>query len=436
MTLSQLEHARRQLDHARAALAAGLADLAATHIQDSLRRCPDLAAARIAQADLFLLRDQPRRALAALDCLDLYDAQQRAAPQAQFLRAQALVRAGYDQQATALLHRLAEQYPDDVRPYRLHAGLALKLGQVETAIVHLRRVLELEPSDGASRRLLTELLAGRDPQGAIDALRAAPADGDDPRATRLTLARLCRQAGRDADAQDLYAELLRDDQTDAALGLEAGILADDHGADRLAVRRLQAAVQASTRRRGPGAPELAALARAHQHAGRAPAAARCWFRAARLGAAAGAAPAAANLEAQAGLLICALEAGRDRLVQRVQKDLTTHSSPQERRHHLARHWCHTALGRVIRLIRNPAQAAPQGSPLARLLQRSIPTLQAHARDFPQRADTHYHLALCLDAAGNPGAARPEAATAVSLNPRYTAAQRLASRIDPAPRLAA
>jgi tetratricopeptide (TPR) repeat protein len=440
MTLSQLEHARAQLDRARAAMAAGLADLAAMHIQASLHRCPDFAPARLAEADLCLMRNDPKGVLAALDCLDLYDPEHRDAPQIQFLRAEALIRAGHDQQAGHLLDQLAEQYPDDVRPHRLHAGLAMKLGQVGDAIVHLRRVQRLAPSDAAARRLLSELLAQRDPQAAIEALDAtafgaAAGEGEDARATLLTLARLYRRAGRERDAQDLYAQLLRENPGDAALWTEAGILADDLGDDRLAVIRLHTAVRSAAA--AANAAALSALARAHQHAGRFRSAARCWFRLARLRERAEiAAKSATILEAKAGLLVSALEAGRQRLLRRIQKDLATHSSPQERRRALAIHWSHTALGRVIHLIRNPVPVAAPLSPLAGLLQNSTKTLQAHAGQFPGRADSQYYLALCQQAAGDSRGARQSVNSALAINPRYAAARRLADRLNPAPRLAA
>ena len=430
MTLSRLENARRELDQARAALSAGLADLAAAHIKASLEHCPDLAAARLTEARLCLLRDQPWRALAALDCLDLYHPQQRDQPQTQFLRAEALIRAGCDQPAADLLARLCEQYPDDVRAHRLAGGLDLKLGRIETAINHLRRVQHLEPSDQASRRLLTELLSQRDPQGAIDVLSTPgqPASDQDAGATRLAVARLCRRAGRERDAEELYAALLREEGGDPSLWTEAGVLADDLGDDRLAVARLECALKSAP---SPSPQALAALARAHQHAGRTGPAVRCWFRAARLHDTGASVPAADSLEARAGLLVGALEAGRDRLLRRAQKDLAGHSSPQERRRLLALHWCHTALGRVIR-NQHAARALPQQGPLAGLLGKSIQTLRTHAGQFPRRCDTQYHLALCLEAAQDYGGARQAVDAALQINAHYAAAQRLAARLNPQP----
>jgi tetratricopeptide (TPR) repeat protein len=420
MNLQRSEQAQSHVLRAQAALDAGQTDAAERHVQQALHLSPDLPGARLLEARLHLWRHRARAALASLDALDRYRGDGPAAnpnPDVAFLRAKALVDAGLDDLATDLLHQLADEYADDVRPHRMLVGLLLKRGDRAAAVDHLRRVVELAPSDRASRILLAESLGPEHPQDAVDVLRQATKAGTDE--DRLRLARQFRRAGREAEAEDLYQTLLRDNPTDAGLWIEAGELADAAGADVAAVKRLQRAL---TLVGGERARALEALARVHMHAGRFVPAGRCWFGAARLS---GGKP-----EPLAGLVICAHIAGHQRLARRMVRTLAVGTSAVERRQVLARQWLHAAGGRELAQLRATGSAAPTpvSSPLANLLAAAVQTLKQSSLDHPARADTQYHLAVCHEALGDAPAAGEAALAALALNPRYKAAESLHLRL--------
>jgi tetratricopeptide (TPR) repeat protein len=412
MNLQRSEQTQALVLRAKTALDAGQIDAAEAHVSDALRLCPGLPAARLLEARIHLRRQRAGAALASLDALDRYRTQDRSTPETAFLRAQALLDAGLNDLALTLLRKLAAEYADDVRPHRMLAGLLLKRGATAEAVIHLRRVVELAPSDRGSRILLAEAIGADKPQDAVDALGQDPADGDED---HLRLARWLRRAGREREAEELYVRLLRDIRDDAGLWIEAGELADALGAYVLAVQRLGRAVALGGAER---ARALAALARVHMHAGRFATAGRCWFTALRRG--------ANQLEAAAGLIVCAQAADRPRLARRMVRVLNQRSGENERRHVLARQWFHAAGGREIARLRLDDPGA--ASPLAGLLTTAMQTLEQASRENPGRADTHYHLATCQAALGDAPAAAQEVQAALSINPRYKAAENLRLRL--------
>ena len=417
--LNQQTQAQHHLDRALAALEADLPDQALTRLEACLKIDPGNLSARLAQARAALAVNRPRQALSALDCADLYHPDRHNAPEQALLRAQTLTRCHLDEMAGRQLHDLIGQFPDDVRPRRMLAQLDLRGGMLDEAIEQMRHVVRLEPGNAASRRTLAELLQDRDPQASIDLLQQLDPEGANP-VTQLLTARLCHQADRLRDAQEIYHALLRARPEDATVWLEAGKLADALGDDAVAIARLERAAALS---RGGRSAALTALALAHMHAGRTAVAGRCWWRLAR--------SQGHQLQAWAGLMVCALACRRPALAEKASRILSRHWSAAERSAAVARLWPHGAGGTVIRrtIGADASSPAEADSPLDGLLAGAVDTFVRHLEQYPGRADANYHMARCRHALGEAPGARRAVLAALARNPRYDAARQLADELD-------
>lgn len=410
MKLHHAQEAADQLGAARAALDARLPDTALAHLCRALELDPALPEARLLEARLHLESNAPARALTALDAHDLYFPEQRRRPDIAMLRVEAMIRAEHNDLALSLLGQLAGDFPDDVRPHRMTAGLCLKLHRHREAEHALRQVLRLEPTDRNARVTLAQLLTATKPEAAIDLLQRKE-DANDP-TLPFRLARLYRLAGRFREARDVYDTLLRRDPDAEAVHHAAGTLADDLGDYRGAIEHLQNSWRLSGRR---SLDALIALATAHMHAGESATAARVWWRAIQHR------PEARSL---AGLLVCALAERRYRLVRRVHKMLSLQTSKQERRTLLLSQWVRLASGIAIRRAGDLVAAdAPRESALGELLSKAEETLAA-ATIHQGRADTEFHLAICRTALGDRAGANDALTRAIQANPRYAAAIKL------------
>jgi tetratricopeptide (TPR) repeat protein len=337
------------------------------------------------------------------------------------------------------------------------AGLALRLGQVAQAITHFRELVRLRPHSREDRQALAKLLEKDDPQSAIDLLIQTPRQHIDA-PLRLWLADLYHRTGRARDAEDAFAALLASDTQDASLWRQAGILADEAGADALACRRLTRATNIEAKRRTkrkttPNPLSLHALALVHLHAGRFTQAGYCFWRVTRQ---LTTSSKSEIPQAWAGVAVCALATDHLRLAQRASQQLAAHADAGQRRELLAALWQHVAVGRAIchagKAVEAAAidsntngsrdsgieagSAAPAGeqppaamtSSLHDLLKRAVATLEAQAGSHPNRADTQYHLAQCHVALGNTSAASRAAHAALAINPNYAAAASLDARL--------
>lgn len=410
---------RERLDQAAAALDAGLHAEAATQIASILAHEPASLEARLLEARLNLQLSRPLRTLSSLDALDLYHPHRADAPHTRFLRAQALCLAGEDAIAARVLADLIRDCPDDVRPHRLLAQTHVRLGQPEQAAACLRRVLELEPSDDASRWMLARLVWDEHPEQAIRVLLNASSAAED-RAVRMKLAQLYRQSDRLREADEALATMLADEPEDAALWAVAGQVADAMGADTVARRRLE---RATTLCGGMWGWINEALAQAHMHAGRLKDACVAWRKAASRE--------RDSLEAWAGLSVCALACDRPDLARRARDRMEGLGDRGARSRAMFRQWSQLSAGRCIAAMREGRMRyePPTASPLQRLLAHTARTLETHRSQHPRRADTHYHLAMCMDGLGDGEAARTSVRQALAINPRYEAARLLAERLD-------
>ncbi len=421
MNLERQEQARLHLARAAASFKAGLTGTAAEHLRLSLGFDPGSAEARLLEARIELERQDPEAALRALDAHDLYHPTGGVLPAVRHLRAQALAGVGKLELALRLAAELSREFVDDVRPHRLASELAIRLGVPAKAAEHLRHVVRLNPGDAHARRTLAELLAPDQPQQAIDLLESLH---DQPSA-RLRRARLLRRVGREREALEQLESLATESPESRPVWLELGTLADEMGATALALRSLDRATRLGTDRRSQVAAALTLM-----HAGELARAGARWWRQARAG--------EAGIESWAGLLVCALAMGRTALAQRVHAFIEVHSSKAERRRAVAGLWPHAACGLAVRaaIEGRSESSSREASPLSRLLREAHRTLAQHAAEHPRRADAHYHAAVCAGALGEREASLRLVRTALSLNPNYSAATRLAEQLEPPTRRAA
>jgi len=408
------------LDRALAALDAGMPEQATADLDQCLRIEPGNLCARLAQARAALAVNLPRKALSELDGAHLYDPDRSGQPEVAMLRALTLVRCNLDDMARGELGKLVERFPDDIRPRRMLAELCIRNGLFDEAAEQMRHVVRLEPTNATARRTLAGLIQKSDPQTSIELL-LQDTEAPSP-VTQLLAARLCHEVGRLRDAEEIYDKLLVGRPDDPTVWLEAGKLADATGADSLAVARLEHAVALADNGKDVA---LAALALSHMHAGRLEEAGRCWWRSARCR--------TDNPNAWAGLLVCAIACERTTLADRAGHMLELHWSRSERRAAIADLWPHAAGGMVIRQnTSDRVQTASEADgPLKDLLATAVQTLTSHAQSEPNRADTHYHLAVCCDALEEEEAACQSVRTALQINPTYAAAADLARRLQAA-----
>ena len=426
MMLERVEKAQRALDRARTAMQAHMPEQAMEHLDQAQLLAPDLEPLWLLRAQIALALNRPTEALNALDSLDFYYPKKRYEPAVMMTRGEALLRSNRDDLAQSLLEKLVAEFPADVRPRRMLAGLCLKQRDARGAIEHLRAIARLAPADAAGLRRLARVLAAVSPADCIEQLSQTPPDAWDA-GLRLQMARLLRDTDRLREAEDQYAALLLECADDAALWSEAGELADTLGAADVAAERLRKAAQLNPReRRRP----MALLAKVLMHAGATATAGRVWHRLLR--------DAPDDAAAAAGLLVCAQVTGHDRLVRFAEQRLAEHASRAERQHLLARLWQHAATGQVINRVQDnaPRPDAPGRSPLSAIIADSAATLASHAQARPERADTHDHRAVLCRALGEAEPARQHVRTALKINPGYRAVHYLLELIEGAPERAA
>lgn len=417
-TIEQQQQALDRLDLANSAYHAKHYNQALGHIRRAIELDPDCVNARVLQARVYLKQNRPNLAMSALSVFEKNAPQLADTPEVSMLRAEALAGSGFDKVAKGQLQKLAAQLPDDVRPYRMLSGLHLKLNQFNEAISSLRDVVRLTPSDQASTRLLSDLIQHKDPQAGLDLLLAGKKDSQEP-GVLLRAARQCRELDRLRDADELYESIMKMRPEDAGVLVESGRLADEMGEDVIAVRRLEKAVSIPGSHVGEA---LDALAQVHSHAGRFRLAVLSCWKAVRMDEHDG--------SAWAGLAINARACGRSGLADRALNALHRCTGSRQRQQHLANWWPHVAASIAIEtgLNETPPDHAGQ-SMFQSLLKQATQTLGDVTQDHPNRADAHYHLAVCHHLLADPTEANVHNDQALAINPRYAAALRLAEQIE-------
>lgn len=367
-----------------------------------------------------------RGAVQLLDRLDTRFPELRTSPEVATLRASALARAGESVQARDILIALVMQFPDDARLRRALAAVYLDLNDATGATAQLRELIRLNPSDSAARVALTDCLSSSKPGEAADILAGDPTLMARPH-ERLREARLLAAAQRFAEAEMRYRDLLALAPNDATLHAEAGRFADTIGDLDAAVMRLTRAAELTNR---TNVDVLECLAVIQLHKGNVIESAFWWWRVTRSD--------AQRARAWAGLLVCALASEREQVIRRARQQLGMRTTRTERQRMVAELWCHAAGGlAAIRAIEGHVTPAPAtGSPLAALLVTSIKALEEQTARTPERADHWYHLASLQLADNDAEQAGASVEHALTINPRYAAAQCLKADADARVRRAA
>ncbi len=418
INIHKQQQAMDRLDLAKAAYHGKQYDQALSHIRRAIELDPQNVAARVLQAGIYLKQNRPNLAMSALRAHEKIAPQHAETPEVAMLRAEALSASGFDRIAETQLRKLAEQLPDDVRPYRMLSGLHVKLKEFNEAINTLRNVVRLSPSDQAAGRLLSELLQQRDPQEGLDLLLTSKPDTQEPNVL-LRAARQCRELDRLADADELYRTILKSCPDDPGLLLEAGRLADEMGADEVAIERLEKAASIDSEYRGAA---YEALAFAHAHAGRFDTAALSAWKSIRVS--------RQSVKAWAALAVFSRACARTKLADRALDKLNSITGSRQRQQMLAMCWQHAAA--ALATEEGLSEALPDypgQSTMQKLLKQAVNTLDAVTRDYPQRADAQHHLAVCHFLLNDPTEANVHNDQALALNPRYEAALRLAEQIE-------
>ncbi len=424
MKLDALIRSTAHRDRAEVSFDAGDPAGALPHARAALALLPDDPQARLLEAQALVAMGRGREALAALDALQRLEGHSLRSRTIDTLRLSALRQANRPDLALRLAERRWRDDLNDVAAAHAVVGLRLEVGDAAGAGEALRRMVEHGLASPSVCRQYAELAGVRDPQGAIAALEAG-AEADP--VTRLMLARLCGRADRLAEAETHYAVLLRGDPGDAAVWVEAGRLAMRLGWQDAARQRLAHALTLPGEHHDEA---RTALAVALMQGGRFAAAGRQWWKLTR--------SATAERIGWAGLLVCAHVTGRDALTRRAETWLGSHTAKAERRRMLAGLWREAAGPHAAQaaLRSEPNATAKPRSVLAGLVRDAAHALAAQAEATPGRADVHYHHAMLEAARGDTRTAQVAVSRALQINPRYTAAQVLASRVNPAVRLAA
>lgn len=412
------QQAMDRLDLAKSAFHGNQYDRALGHIRRAIELDPQNVNARVLQARIYLKQNRPNLAMSVLKVHEDLAPDMTDTPEVAMLRAEALSASGFDRIARGQLQKLAEELPDDVRPYRMLSGLHMKLNEFNEAIGALRDVVRLSPSDRESGRLLSELLQERDPQEGLDLLLEGRAGEQEP-GVLLRAARQCRELDRQRDADELYCAILKHRPNDAGVLLEAGRLADEMGEDEVAVKRLEKAADLDGEHRGEA---FEALGRVHCHAGRYVLAAVSAWKAARVS--------PRQSSAWAALVVYSMADGSTRLAERALTVLNRYTGSRQRQQMLAEGWQHVAGPLAIEegLREMPTDLPGQGT-MHKLLKKAAQTLECVTRDYPQRADAQYHLAVCHHLLDDPTEANLHNDQALAVNPNYAAAIRLAEQIE-------
>lgn len=426
MTLNDRLHASTEASLAELALRAGLpesaGELLTPCLQDEAVSFESLRLAIRAR----LATGDARGAIALLDNADARFPELRTSPEIATLRATAMARAGEPLAARDILIALIMQFPDDARLRRMLSAVYLELEDSNAAMVQLRELIRVNPGDAAARVALADCLCGTRPGEAADVLAADPTLAALPH-EKLRLARALAAAGRHADAETHYRELLALAPDDADLHAEAGRIADATGDVPSAIARLSRANEIS-RRSNVGVIE--SLAVALLHAGNIGESAFWWWRVTRLH--------HDRARAWAGLLVCALADGREQIIRRARQQLAMHTSRPERQRLVADLWCHAAGGLAAKraMSEQITPAVAPASPLSSLLTASIRVLEEQTARTPERADHWYHLAALQLAENDAEQASASLENALRINPRYAAATRLKADADQRARRAA
>ena len=411
MNLDRDIQARDLGNRAVLALEAGLFEDAFELITRSVHLNPQNAATRLVQAKVELALQRPASALVALDFHDLYAPHQRDLPQVACIRAHAMMQNKKTFKAQQILQQTVKDYPESAMTHRLLAQLLLTTHQKIDAIRHLTEAVKLQPDDVISTRTLATLLEETNPRQSLELMQSLSDEARTPD-EMLYQARLHKKLEQLCEAETIYDTLINSEISDPCIFIEAGKLADEMGEYDRAVERLEKVITCSEKIAFEALCELATV---HMHGGNFDQAGLCWWKASRLE--------RTQSRPWAGVLVCALASGKPTLVTRASDMLDQRCNPISRRELVSQLWMHAATGKTInqQTQETTADQTLIASPLQTMLDHATHILAAHADQFPERADTWYHLANCQYADGLHSKALETVKQAIKINPKYTTA---------------
>ncbi|CAN0449841.1 unnamed protein product, partial [Ectocarpus fasciculatus] len=248
--------------------------------------------------------------------------------EAMLLRAASLAQSGQISLAIAQLEAVIDEAPADLSLLRALGSLQLRDARDAEAIETFSLILDLDPTDGVSARVLSDLISDDAPSRSVEVLRK----GDT--SSTLRIARRCSAAGRLMEAETRYAELVETYGQEAWLWLEAASLSVRMGELTRAEERLMNAVATSTGNGLLARDAWDLLATQAMRRGRIAQAGYAWWRAIRV-------DSSRHPEGWAGLLTCAMLADREGLMRRIDRTLRSLTTRQQRRTMLAKCWLNT-----------------------------------------------------------------------------------------------
>lgn len=200
------DHAAARLLLGQLYLDTGDAESAAIELKKAIDNGADPVAAAAMQARAHLARNEPAKALAALDPQRLPG--QPDAPQLLSLRAQALVQSGKIAQAEQLFQSALQRDPGSADAALGLARLALVQRQPEQALARVDAILQRQPQHADSLLLKADLLRAKgDKAGAKAMLQQVIATDRNKTQAWLGLIALALDAGQTSEARKQLAEL-------------------------------------------------------------------------------------------------------------------------------------------------------------------------------------------------------------------------------------
>lgn len=425
MNLTTSMQCDEQVDQARRHMQAGRPHLAIRVLWRTLRGQPGHVPARLLLAEAMIRTDQFEEALHHLDTADSYLRTDEVAPARQMvrhhlLRGRVLQRLGRTTEAIDCWRQATAADPRCVAALRALAAALHEDGQHEQALRAADRLLTLKPADEPTMRLIIaacEALGDFDRAIAVTRhlarCRAARSGITDAlrfkRSECLQLARLMRQAGRLADATALYHRLADAVTGDAELACEWADLAAELGDEPRVARLLGAAIDNDGRHERA----LTMLAEHKMRTGRFIEAGRLWWRLHQFD--------PERIEPLAHLLVCAVQAMRHTLIDRIESRFAERRTPNERRAAVTAAWRCAVPGEVLTDLLEHRDMSGDASVLGGLLSEAVDTFENVLPEHREYADVHYHLAVCHDELQEPVGAADCLDRALRINPGYVAA---------------
>lgn len=436
MKLYEAAQYDRLLNQADRLMAAGNAcgayELASRVVHDE----PGHVRGRVAEAVALLQMGREDEALVTLDAAEMYagtieanaettgaDVDDEMIRTRQLLRAEILGRMGRNDDAAEVLKGVLEIYGQDREAMAALATLELDMGLGEEAVKLLKGLVEMCPNDRQLCRDLAEAyeITGRtekailvyEEMGGCDVCWEETILVGDRAVMGLRRARLYRDAGRLCDAARVYGALIAGDASDdVQVACEAAAVAVEMGDDLCVMRYLENALSVS-----PGdRTAMRMLAEEHMRCGRFVQSGMAWWRLWRMDESDG--------DVLAGLIVCAMVAKRDRLADRMMAKLSEMLGIVERRRVLGRMWEEAVGGELLDDIIWRRQQPKSVEVLSRLLDETAGGIGQHIEEHSDRADMHYHLAMCYAGTDELESAAKSLDHALRINGGYVAAARM------------